>query len=419
MSVHPIAEAFPNAETASTTGDAIRQKLAKAFPLVLESAAQITTMDFTALDANDVPLTALPWEVRLNGIAFIHDPEDEATEHDPSGLTCLVSFDGKRFKSALALSVFVNVLSIEDDLPEDAELGDKFLVSPAPDGDFAGEANNFCLVTSVGPVFVAPGIGQNTYVRALPDRGEYQWEETGAWVKKGSVSDGGVTPLKMKWPWGAVALSETATPPVGTPAAGLLYVVAPNGTGAFDDHDTQIAEADGAGGFGFHLPYNGAEIFDDAVGIKKRFESATGLWLPATGSWVGVTGPIYTASGSTSAGGSATVYTYSDTVPPATSLAYRKDDATITHRAKRANALLRLTYSAKFATDLGTVALYRNEETDAIGWYFAAPATHQQFFEFLFPAINAAENTYHIRWHALVGTAVAATRRTIMIEEGA
>lgn len=61
MAVHPVCEAFPHNTTVSA--DTIRQKLGDAFPLVLTSAAEITSIDFSQSNA-----VAIPQEVRFNGV---------------------------------------------------------------------------------------------------------------------------------------------------------------------------------------------------------------------------------------------------------------------------------------------------------------------------------------------------------------
>lgn len=273
MTDHPVETAFPNG--GSSTALTIQQQLAAAFPLVLEDADDIEAMDLTGLDVV---------EVRANGAAFIYD----AANVDPhNGVTVLVSDDGKHFVAPLAPQSFTNVIERTNTPPGSPAAGDRYIVGPAPSGAWASNADDLTYHDGAQWVFVSPVVGQEVYVRDSATRGHWRWDETGAWLDNSALTDGAVTPGKMRWPWGAAVEEETATPPGGMPTAGTLYIVGVSATGAWSGQDTDIAEADGAGGWTFHTPYEGSSVYDTDLQIKRLFRS--GEWQAEQSGYAEVT----------------------------------------------------------------------------------------------------------------------------------
>ena len=226
MATHPINLVFPHAGTASA--DAARQALANMFPLVLESAAEIQSINFTQANAVGVPI-----EVRLNGTAFIYDAADSSTAHD--GVSCLVSQDNKRYKSSVQPSYFTNVLSIENTPPVSPAIGDRILIGTAPTGDYVGHGEKLTVYISTGWVKVSPAIGQRVYVRE--EEVDYQYGEAGNWTAAGAVAAEGVGAQELAFPWGMVVESETATPP-STRFIGATPTMPLGGTAANINDDT-------------------------------------------------------------------------------------------------------------------------------------------------------------------------------------
>lgn len=377
MSIHPIGEMFPNVAAGADQGDigTLHLKGGKHFVLVVEAADDVEDIDFT-----DETCIAVPLEIHANdtpNVVFLYDPDDELTTHDPPA--AVRSSDGKVFKSQLASTAFDAVDSIEDDLPEDASIGDRFLVSAAPSGDFASYANYLCRVTSAGPEFVAPTLGRRVFV--IEDDEDYQYRNDGAWHSGSSQAAGAVGAAQMQFPWGMVVEEETDTPPGPSPApaAGTKWIVAANATGDWDDHDTEIAEADGEGGFNFYAPYEYAVVTDKSLGKRRRYTSAGG-WEAETGAIVAHKSAFKADSGDVTLG-SANAYTYSASTAPTTAHRQAIDSGiNVTHQAPNgAELIFRYSADVIYATggsgvgagDL-VVALYRytgsSPETDAVDW---------------------------------------------------
>lgn len=415
MANHKVTAAFPKG--GSATADEIHLRLADAFALVLHTADEIQSIDFSAANA-----IAVPHECRLFGVAFIHDPADTTSVHD--GVSTLVSQDGKRYIAEFSPGAFTNVKSVENSPPAGAVVGDKHIVGVAPTGDFAANANDLTVLTSRGWSFVSPVIGQVVYDRNAA--GQKHWSEAGAWtvgIGADSVVDASITPRKLKWPFGARVESETATPPGGTPAAGTLYLVAASATGAWAGRDTEIAEADGAGGWTFHTAAIGMRLFNAGTGGDIQF-TADG-WGSAAGASVDYASEFEATTGTSSTGGSG-AGGYSATVAPTSSQDYWQDDNIITHTAKQTGAKLRFEYQAKVdpvANDF-EVALFRDSDVDAIDWVGMGESGSSQetqtvnvIFEVTAPDTNSHEYKVRFISGSTVTRPASATRRRFTLEE--
>ncbi len=420
MTKHPVDVAFVD----PTTADQIKQSLALAFPLVLEAADDLPDMDLTGLVVR---------EVRVYGIAFLYDPDDETSEHD--GVTTLVSLDGQRFKSEPSPGAFINVLSIVNAPSGGEAVGDKYIVGPAPSGDFAANADDLAVLTSRGWEFAAPEIGQRVYVRALD---EYQyWSEAGVWTQDG-VADSSLGARKLQFPFGMAVESETDTPPVGTPAEGTKWIVAANATGAWVAWDGDVAEADGVGGFRRLSAYDGATVADRSLKTLRSFNGNTGEWVSSGGAWIAQKSYFEAGDSPGASNAGSGHYGYSTTVPPSTH--QRRIQAVLSHQARSAGATLRVTFSASLQRQNGgggagtspdmAVALYRDSETNAIAWALIAPGLGSLTYDtdwcnvtFYITAPDAAAHTYTIAITSAgfnnTEVRALASRRLMTIEEAA
>lgn len=230
MATHPINAAFPH--NASVSADTIRQTIGNAFPLVLESAAEIQSINFTTTNA-----VAVPIEVRLNGVAFIYDAADTTTGHD--GTSCLVSQDNKRYKSSVQASHFTSVDTRTNAPPGSPAVGDRVLIGAAGSDDFASHSNKFAIYLSTGWEKVVPRIGQRTYVE--DEETDYQYGVSGLWTAAGLVLASAIGAQELAFPWGMVVESEIATPP-GTRATGATPTMPLGGTAANINDDTTATE---------------------------------------------------------------------------------------------------------------------------------------------------------------------------------
>lgn len=369
MTIHPIGLAYPNTGDGDATADGIRQNHANSTPLVITDADDIQDLDFNAAGYVVVPEQI---QVRGSQVIYSRDPTSIAAHN---GVTVLVSACEKRYTAPLVAQAFFNVLERTDTPPSASPgpaAGDRYIVGPAPEGVWASNADDLAFHDGQDWVFVSPEIGQTVYVRDSATRGDWQWGEAGTWTPRGALADT-VYPANMKWPWGAVAVSEPATPPgASSPplAQGTLYIVGVGATGAWADQDTDIAEADGDGGWTFHAAYNGAEIFDDTAGIKKRYNAASGAWVSAAGVMIHWD-EVRSNTGNTTVTSGAGGYTFSDTTAPTRTHNGRGVDESLTHAAAAVGNRVELIFGGGISfggtTTVGA-ALYVDNETTPRYW---------------------------------------------------
>jgi hypothetical protein len=373
--IHPVAQAFPRDSDGPTSWDAIQQNLARCFAMTVPAADDVEGMDFAALNAAVQP--ELIFCRDYPGIPFVFDPLSSASHNPPVSLK---SLDDRRYLAAFVPQVFVNVIDHTMDTPPDSPAnGDRYAIPAAPSGAWSDHAGELAVHADGDWYFVAVEEGFQTYSLAIESH--IFLGASGTWEISGFEADS-VGPRELKKPWGFSVVSETATPPGGTPAAGSLYIVGASATGAWDDHDGEVAEADGSGGWSFHAAYAGAQVFDIAANINKRFNADTGAWVSAAGVWIDHKRVETTGTGSQTAPSGSAVYSYSTSTPPTTSQRRRIDTATLSFTAKAANNLLRFRYDADHngyvsggtvgnavsADQPSFVALYRDSEANAIAW---------------------------------------------------
>lgn len=149
----------------------------------------------------------------------------------------------------------------------------------------------------------------------------------------------------------ALRVGEMKAYAPSSPAADTSWLVAPNGLGVFAGHDTDVAVADGAGGLAFFPAYNGAVVFDDAAGIKKRFDGAAGTWISDAGIWINravtehaLGGDVTTIAGSH--------YDWAAGTFPTTSTLSTRDDHGLQFKATAQGNKLVLNYQAAVLIDV-------------------------------------------------------------------
>lgn len=428
MTSHPVVVAFP---AGATSQSAIVQNLAQGFALVIDAAADIQVMNLTGLAPRGVQVGALA------GLFFRYDAADTTTAHD--GVACIVSADGKRYKSAVVPAAFVNVKAHElATPPASPAAGDRYAIPAAPTGAWAAHANELTVYSGGAWLFTAPAEGFTTWSEAggtLIHMGA-----AGDWVEgigAASIPAGAVDATALQSPWGFVVQAETATPPGGTPAASLKWIVGAAATGVWATHDGEIAEADGAGGWGYFAPYDGARVYDLAADIEKKYDAGSGAWLSGGGVWVDYLRYRTADTSSTSAGGTAG-YVWSAATAPTSSAWRRADDVGVPIAAPTG---VKLRFSYRFTVETWATpdayfgagsknliaALYRDSEVNCIDWQMtgvsgtdaAAGEIRGGIVVFEVSAIDSLSHTYKVGLLNATDSVAAASYRPATISRRA
>jgi hypothetical protein len=342
------------------------------------------------------------------GRLFHYDPTDTETEGD--GVTCIVSNDGRRYKltdgaDVFAYSVLDNNLSAP---PDDPSLGDAHLVAAAATGDWAGHEDEVAVFTTREWEFINFGVGRLLYIEGSD---VYVHRKTdGSWVTGfGNLTIGpSSVPPSAAINFGNrfIVENQTTSTLPGTATVGTAYV---------RTSDLKLAVCEVADNFTIYTPKAGWSIYDKA--LKSAFTWDGTSWLSTAGTWIDRKA-ISTVSGSTTAPLGTTNYAYSTGTAPTTSVRRLIDTATISFSAKKANAVLRLHYSADvtFSTgsaDIGTgdlvIAVFRDSGTGAVAWQ------RIPLVDSLLTAINKSLVTHLDHWFKLTAPDTSSHTYTVAI----
>lgn len=408
MSVHEAIAAVPTTASGDpVVRDLLHNLLIVRYPYVFEDDE-----DPSEWDAVDTETGSIPLAVVKTGVLYTLDADDSTTS---PGATCIVTNDGKRYKSE---AVDFDVRSVldkdETDPPEDAELGDAYLVPSGASGDWGDHPDEIALFTSRGWVFIAPKIGtlllledEDTYYR-LKANGD--WE---AGVGQSALSDNTVRASHIiggRTHW--VVVNQTTNTPPGSPATGDTYIVGGAPTGAWSGHTGKIAQYSGSGWL-IYSPAEGWSAYDQTLNTLYVYSGSA--WVASAGAWQRFE-VVESAAGYTASPNGSGAYSFSGTTPPTTALQGFDDPNTITHTARRSGAKLRFRYRARTngSASGGVIGIWRGSETNALDWFTLG--TNHPNEEFLIEASDAAAHVYKVRWVGNFG-ALAITRVRFTIEE--
>lgn len=411
MSIHDALTAVPTiASEDPVQKDLLHNLLIVRYPYVFGAGE-----DPEAFDAVDTETGSIPLALVYNRVLFTLDAADTTTAHD--GTTCLVTNDGKRYKSE---GVDFDIRSVIDkDLttpPVSPTLGDAYVVPAGASGDWASNPDDITVYTARGWVFIGAKTGQMVFVE--DETAFYHFNLSGAWeagigqsaLANSSVRSNHILGGRSHW----VVVNQTTNTPPGSPATGDAYIVGVSPTGAWSGHTGKIAIWSGSAWL-IYAPAEGWTAYDQGDDTTYVYSGSA---------WVSQRGAIifhdyhFTASGSETTGGSG-AYTYSSGTAPTTSQQYREDSVTITRAARRVGAVLRFTYQYESGSGNRSLpALFINASSNAIGWSFYFATSTHCVVTFLYVAANTASNTFKIRLMDMGdGLPTTATRRLFQVEE--
>lgn len=309
------------------------------------------------------------------GRVFHYDPTDSVTAND--GTSCLVSFEGRRYKLAQGTDVFAYAVldNTHTAPPGSPAIGDSYLVATAATGAWVGRDNQVAVYTRRGWEFVNFGIGRFIYVEATDSY--YHKNAVGAWIAGFGTQTLGANAVPITSVIAAnasfvikVENQTTNAPPVAV--QGTSYVIGPSPTGVWAGNAGKLAMALVNGTWTIITPVAGDQVYDKSLQVPYNFNGTA--WTPGGGSWVGFKSTGLTVSGTTTAPSGSTIYSWSSSSAPTTSQRRLIDGVTLSYAAKRAGATLRFHYSADFdyfasATPKVAIALFRDSVANAIDWH--------------------------------------------------
>lgn len=225
----------------------------------------------------------------FKGVVFWYDSADATTAHD--GTTCIVTADGKRFKSDQFRGANSRIVPVLDkDLtapPGSPAIGASYIVAAGGSGAWAAKDKYFASWTARGWVFIVPNAFDIAYVR--DEALFYYYSAGGVWTSglpALTIADASISIRKFKYfGLGPVAVeNQTTNAPPGSPADGVAYVVGGSPTGAWAGQSLKVAIYETAA-WVFYTAYQGAEVYDKALEKYYKFNGAT--WeTPPENTWV-------------------------------------------------------------------------------------------------------------------------------------
>lgn len=314
---------------------------------------------------------AVPAAVATSGGGiFFLDPLDTVSAGD--GVTVIRTADGYVYKVS-NLRFPDSVLAIGIDEPVgDEEVGDAYITSSAPDGEFAYWPDMIVVNTIRGWLPVEPIMGRPIYAEA--SRAHYFLNENGDWVfvflpQGGQIRDGALVGGQRRY----IVESQALNAPPGAPSPGVYWIVGPSPTGAWSGFPGRIATFyDGDADWTLIPPKTGDEAYDKATEANYVWNGTS--WGFAGGAWDTIFHYRTDGNGDTSTAGTGSSDPYTDA--PTQSETRRRDDVTITIQALSGKKI-RFSYSAWVTFTNGvnsgvmehvSVALFRDSDANAIRW---------------------------------------------------
>lgn len=262
---HEVIAALPTLTPADK--ELLRELLTRR--MVYALAATEDPEDFIALDPDS---GVAPLYLIFSGVLFAYNPLDAVTAHD--GTTCLVTSDGKRYKSdsiGVPFSVLDKDTIAQPVLPT---VGDCYLVPAAATGAaWAGKDAQVAQYTESGWHFTVVPIGRFLYVK--DETAFYHRNASGNWTAGvGSITlgDGTIAAAKnvgggsrVNW----VVENQTTNTPA-TITEGVSYIIGPSPTGRWSGHAGKIAAGENSGET-IYTPAAGWIAFDKALSKRLTF----------------------------------------------------------------------------------------------------------------------------------------------------
>jgi hypothetical protein len=379
--------------------------------------------------------------IAYRGVIFWYDSADALTAHD--GTSCIVTADGKRFKSdgfAGGQTRFFKI--VDKDLatpPGSPTIGNSYIVAAGGTGAWATHDKHVATYTARGWRFVVP----NAYdLSAVIDESLiYHYSAGGAWTSGFpffTIGANTVLPSALKYGrFGHAIVNQTTNTPPGSPSDGDAYIIGPSPTGAWATHAAKIAIYESSA-WVIYTPYEGATVYDKALNL--HYVHTGSVWQGQASGYVGVSHQLTAAliAGATNLTG----YTYSTSSAPTTANANEPDTGTLAYTARRSGAVLEITYECDFVPTASggtaapelTVGLQVDSDAAMTDWAkiwqdlgIAYTTSGQQYHlsvTFFVTAPDTSSHTYGIRFFGRLvsgsGNARCSfSRRRIIIRERA
>lgn len=402
---HEAVAALPVASAADKA--LIRALCTRRFAYTLTAAESATNFVAADPDTGVVPLYLIQ-----NSTLFAYDSTDSTTAHD--GATCLVSSDGKRFKSG-TISVPYSVLDKDTTAqPASPSVGDRYIVPTAATGtDWSGKDGQIAIYTAAGWRFATVPIGRLIYVE--DETAYYHRNASGNWTAGVGSIPLAASSVKITNVLGANASyvikveNQTTNSPPASPIAPVAYIIGSSPTGAWSGNAGKLAVCLTNGSFTIITPAAGDVVYDKAQQTAYQYNGTA--WVSANAAVLRYKRSYVAADTALSADFGSSYYTYSSSTGFTTSNFGKTCSNTITYAALSTSNLLRFKIRA-VASIFSFIAGSSSDKPITIGLFVDALTTAQDWVplfnatgagplvqaEFYYQPANTDPHTYTIRF---------------------
>jgi hypothetical protein len=362
---HDAVAALPITGSASKT--LLRNLAVARMPYVLADSDVVTN-----LVAIDPSTGASIVDILFLGRVFHYDSTDTTTAND--GVSCLVSFEGRRYKLSSSSDVFAFAVlnGTTSTPPGSPTIGDSYRIAAGATGAWSGKSNYITVFTKRGWEFINFGIGRFIYDEAQ----DAYWHKNagGTWVTGIGTQTLAAGSVPITAVLGANASfvikieNQTTNTPPGSPSTPTAYIVGSSPTGAWVGNTGKLAICLVAGSFTIITPVLGDAVFDKALNTSFQFNGTS--WQSSIGALIGHASSFVAAAHGAlvSAGGN---YSYNPTTSPVNKDRF-VDNNSVTYTARAASVPLRFDYQANLI--LGALSqsfvlgLYRDSEATPVDY---------------------------------------------------
>ncbi|MEP6827910.1 MAG: DUF2793 domain-containing protein [Aestuariivirga sp.] len=337
-------------------------------------AAQETRGVYVVKDA-EAPTALTPGNVTyiaFGGRIFRYDAADSTTAND--GISCIVTADGKRFKSDGFGGAQVRFYAVQARTltapPGSPTIGQSWIVAVGGTGAWAGKDKYVASWTARGWLFTVP----NPYdiANVIAENLIYNFSSGGSWVSGFPalvLGANSILPSMLKYGrFGFTVVNQTTNAPPGSPADGDAYIIGPTPTGVWATFARSIAEYE-SGAWVIYTPYNGALVYDASLKSSVKYDSGTATWVSLFSGYAAIS-DVFTAaeqnSGATIIANAGTNYAYSATTAPTLSNVNDPDAVTLNYTAKVTGAVIEVQYEAVLIPRQGGTQTYQLEIVAAL-----------------------------------------------------
>jgi len=332
---------------------------------------------------------------------------DDTSVADHDEVTVIVLLDGGRYLTndvrfpgaVKSRAVTTPPDPLDTDPGARPAYGEAWRVPAGASGAWSAHEDDVAMWSARGWQYRPAATGDLHYVE---DESAYEHFSAAAAWENGiplGVTVSSIPPSALIWD-GRVQNQTTNAPP--SAAQGVAYIIgsAPTGAWAGNAGKLAIRESPGTNStYVIYAPYVGQRAFDISLNVAVEWNGTA--WISAGGAVIAYKRSYRSDNTAFTSSGAGYYAFTSITAPSSANVNSLDGGVSITHAARRSGVDLVLSYEVSASTVVGNgtsaVALFRDNETTAIGWGAGIVNAGRQHYEFVISTNDTASHTYKMR----------------------